>query len=91
MSEANGPAPSTGERSAGDLVKDISELVPQLVSGAVAAWRAALIVGVALLAVSAGAGLAGAGRLPRATPPVSEQAGSNVQADVREIREKAQR
>jgi uncharacterized membrane protein YqjE len=138
VSEANGPAPSTGERSAGDLVTDISVLVPQLVreelrlaqleltrkgkqagagagllagsgliaaygaacliaaviiaiSGAVAAWLAALIVGVALLAVSAAAALTGAGRLRRATPPVPELAVSNVQADVREIREKAQR
>lgn len=61
------------------------------ISGAISAWLAALIAGAALLAVSAGAGLAGAGRLRRATPPVAEQAVSNVQADVREIREKAQR
>jgi hypothetical protein len=61
------------------------------ISGAVAAWLAALIVGVALLAVSAAAALTGAGRLRRATPPVPELAVSNVQADVREIREKAQR
>ena len=38
-------------------------------SGAVAAWLAALIVGVVLLAASAAAALLGKGRLQKATPP----------------------
>jgi hypothetical protein len=58
-------------------------------SGAVAAWLAALIVGVALLAVSAAAALLGKGRLQKATPAVPEQAIGSVKADVEEIRERA--
>jgi uncharacterized membrane protein YqjE len=126
------------ERSAGELVKELSELVPRLVrdelklaqlemtrkgkqagagakmlgvsgivalyavgcllacaiialSGVIAAWLSALIVGVILLAVSAVAALAGRGRLRTATPPVPEEAVSSVQADVREMKEKAHR
>jgi hypothetical protein len=127
---------STDEKSAGELVKEITELVPRLVreeitlaklelaskgkqagigagllggsgiialyavgcllasaiiaiSGVIAAWLSALIVGVALLAVCAVASLIGAGRLKRATPPVPLQAIGSVQADVREVKEKA--
>ena len=58
-------------------------------SGAVAAWLAALIVGVALLAVSAAAALLGKGRLQKVTPAVPEQAIGSVKADVEEIRERA--
>jgi uncharacterized membrane protein YqjE len=58
-------------------------------SGAVAAWLAALIVGVVLLAVSAAAALLGKGRLQKATPAVPEQAIGSVKADVEEIRERA--
>jgi uncharacterized membrane protein YqjE len=61
------------------------------ISGAIAAWLAALIVGLALLAVSGVAALLGAGRLRRAAPPVPEQAVGSVQADVREIKEAAHR
>lgn len=60
-------------------------------SGAVAAWLAALIVGVVLLAVSAAAALLGRGRLQKATPAVPEQAVGSVKADVEEIRERAHR
>ena len=56
------------------------------ISGAIAAWLAALIVGAALLAVAGIAALAGAGRLRRATPPVPQQAMDSVQADIREIK-----
>src|ERR1700733_13554493 len=44
------------------------------ISGVVAAWLAALIVGVTLLAVAGGAVLLGRQRLRRAAPPVPEQA-----------------
>jgi uncharacterized membrane protein YqjE len=57
--------------------------------GAVAAWLAALIVGVVLLAVSAAAALLGKGRLQKATPPLPEQAVGSVKADVEEIKERA--
>ncbi|MGI9004629.1 MAG: phage holin family protein [Streptosporangiaceae bacterium] len=134
MNEPARTASPAADRSVADLVKDLSELIPQLVrdeiklaqleltrkgkqagmgagmfagsglvalygvgcliaavviaiSGAIAAWLAALIVGVALLAVAALAALAGAGRLRRATPPVPEQAMHSVQADIREVRE----
>jgi uncharacterized membrane protein YqjE len=60
-------------------------------SGVVAAWLAALIVGAALLAVSAAAAVAGKGRLRRATPPLPEQAAESVRTDLQEIREKAHR
>ena len=60
-------------------------------SGAVAAWLAALIVGVALLAASAAAALLGKGRLQKATPPLPEQAVGSVKADVEEIKERARR
>jgi hypothetical protein len=58
-------------------------------SGAVTAWLAALIVGVALLAVSAAAALLGKGRLQKATPPVPDQAVGSFKADVEEIKQRA--
>lgn len=61
------------------------------ISGAIAAWLAALIVGIALLVVAGIAALLGRKRLRRATPPVPREAMSNMQADVREIREAAHR
>jgi len=126
------------ERSAGELVKELSELVSRLIrdelklaqlemthkgkqagvgakmlgasglvalyaigcllacviiaiSGVIAAWLSALIIGAALSAVSAVAALAGRGRLRNAAPPVPEEAVSSVQADVREMKEKAHR
>jgi methyl-accepting chemotaxis protein len=60
-------------------------------SGVLAAWLAALIVGAALAAAAAAAALAGKGRLSKAMPAVPEQAIGNVKADVEEIREKAHR
>jgi uncharacterized membrane protein YqjE len=61
------------------------------ISGVVAAWLAALIVGVALLATAAVAGVTGKGRLQKATPPVPEQAVDSVKTDVEEIKERARR
>jgi hypothetical protein len=58
-------------------------------SGAVAAWLAALIVGVALLAVAAAAALMGKGRLQKATPPVPQEAVDSIKTDVEEIKERA--
>jgi Putative Actinobacterial Holin-X, holin superfamily III len=60
-------------------------------SGVVAAWLAALIMGAALLAVAAAAALIGKGRLQRATPPVPQEAVSSVKADVEVIKEGARR
>ena len=60
-------------------------------SHVVARWLAALIVGVALLAVAGVAALMGRGRVQRATPPVPTEAASSVKADVEEIKERARR
>jgi hypothetical protein len=49
-------------------------------------WLAALIIGVLLLLMAGGLGLAGRSRLRRATPPVPEQAMQGVQEDVAAIR-----
>ncbi|HTZ24621.1 MAG TPA: phage holin family protein [Streptosporangiaceae bacterium] len=56
-----------------------------------AAWLAALIVGVALLLVAGMAALAGKGRLSKATPPVPEETIGSVKADVEEIKERTHR
>jgi hypothetical protein len=61
------------------------------ISGVLAAWLAALIVGAVLLAVAGVAALIGKGRLQRAAPPVPEETVSSVKADVEEIRERARR
>ena len=61
------------------------------ISGVMTAWLAALIVGVALLAVAGGAALLGRGRVRKAVPPVPVQAVADVKADVEEVRERAQR
>ena len=61
------------------------------ISGAVAAWLAALIVGAALLAVAAIAALTGKGRLRRGTPPVPSEAVSSIKTDVQQIKERARR
>jgi uncharacterized membrane protein YqjE len=54
-------------------------------------WLAALIVGAALLAISAVAALLGKARLKKAAPLVPEQATASVKADVNQMREKAHR
>jgi uncharacterized membrane protein YqjE len=61
------------------------------ISGVVAAWLAALIVGAALLVVAGAAALVGKGRLQKAVPPLPEEAATSVKADVEEIKERAQR
>jgi len=61
------------------------------ISGAVAAWLAALIVGAALLAGAGVAALMGKGRLQKAAPPVPGQAVGGIKADVEQIRERMSR
>jgi uncharacterized membrane protein YqjE len=130
------PSAATDDRSAGELVKQLSEQVSRLVrdelrlaqvemtskgkragvgigmlggggvialfgfgcllaaaivalAGAVAAWLAALIVGVAVLLAAAAVALAGRKQLSKAAPPVPEQAIDSVKADVAEVKERA--
>jgi uncharacterized membrane protein YqjE len=61
------------------------------ISGAVAAWLAALIVGAALLAVAAAAALLGKGRLQKAAPPLPGQTVTRIKTDVDVIKERARR
>lgn len=61
------------------------------ISGVISAWLAALIVGIALLVVSAIAALIGRARLKRATPAVPQQAVEGAKADVEEVRERMHR
>jgi putative superfamily III holin-X len=61
------------------------------IASVLAAWLAALIVGVALLLVAGAAALLGKGRLSKATPPVPEETIGSVKADVDEIKERAHR
>jgi uncharacterized membrane protein YqjE len=61
------------------------------ISGVLAAWLAALIVGAVLLAVAGVAALIGKGRLQQATPPVPEETVSSVKTDVEQIKERARR
>jgi Putative Actinobacterial Holin-X, holin superfamily III len=60
-------------------------------SGAVAAWLAALIVGAVLMLVAGVLALTGKGRLSKATPPAPEQAIGSVKADIDEIKESVHR
>ena len=55
------------------------------------AWLAALIVGVALLAVAGVLALIGRWELRRGSPPLPEEALDSLKRDVRAIREKVQR
>jgi hypothetical protein len=61
------------------------------IASVLAAWLAALIVGVALLLVAGAAALLGKGRLRKATPPVPEETIGSVKADVDEIKERTHR
>jgi|SRR6266566_3403798 len=60
-------------------------------SGALAAWLAALVIGAALLAVAGAAALLGKSRLHKAVPPVPKEAVQSVQTDVEVIKERARR
>jgi hypothetical protein len=61
------------------------------ISGVLAAWLAALIVGAVLLATAGLVALLGRRCMQNATPPLPEQAVADVKADVEEIRERARR
>jgi uncharacterized membrane protein YqjE len=61
------------------------------ISGVLAAWLAALIVGVALLAAAGVAALLGKSRLQNATPPVPKEAAGSVKTDVAVIKERTRR
>jgi uncharacterized membrane protein YqjE len=61
------------------------------ISGVVAAWLAALIVGTVLLVIAAAAARIGKVRLQKATPPVPEQTVDSVKTDLEEIKERARR
>jgi len=61
------------------------------ISGAVAAWLAALIVGAALLAAAGVAALLGKGRLQKAAPPVPGEAVGGIKTDIEEIKERMRR
>ena len=61
------------------------------ISGVLAAWLSALIVGAALLVVAGAAALVGKGRLQEAAPPVPEVAVDSVKADVEQVKERARR
>jgi uncharacterized membrane protein YqjE len=60
-------------------------------SGAVAAWLAALIVGAVLLVAAGAAALLGKSRLQKATPPVPTETVGSVKTGVEVIKERAQR
>ena len=61
------------------------------ISTGLAGWLAALIVGVALLAVAGTAALLGKGRLQKNAPPVPTEAVDSVKTDVEVIKERARR
>jgi uncharacterized membrane protein YqjE len=61
------------------------------IAGEIRPWLAALIVGLALLAVSGAAVLMGRSRMRRATPPMPEQAVEGTKADVEEVKERMHR
>jgi Putative Actinobacterial Holin-X, holin superfamily III len=61
------------------------------ISGVLAAWLSALIVGAVLLAVAAAAALVGKSRLQKATPPVPQETVHSVKTDIDEIKERARR
>jgi hypothetical protein len=57
---------------------------------AVAAWLAALIVGVALAAIAGVLAMVGKGKVSAATPPVPEEATESVKEDVQWAKARAQ-
>ena len=61
------------------------------ISGMIAAWLSALIVGIALLTVAGIAALIGKSRLQKAIPPVPQEAVHSVKTDIDEIKERTRR
>jgi uncharacterized membrane protein YqjE len=61
------------------------------ISHVLQAWLAALIVGVALLAVAAVVSAVGRSHVRKATPPAPTEAVESVKTDVEEVRERARR
>jgi Putative Actinobacterial Holin-X, holin superfamily III len=61
------------------------------ISGVLAAWLSALIVGVTLLALAGAAALVGKSRLQKVAPPVPAQTVDSVKTDVDEIKQRARR
>jgi Flp pilus assembly protein TadB len=61
------------------------------IAGVISAWLAALIVGVALLAVAAVAALMGKSRLQKAVPPVPEESVARIKTDVDVIKQRTHR
>ena len=98
-----GPA-SARERSAGELVKELTELVPRLVrdelklaqvemtqKGKQMGIGAGAFAGSGVIALYAVGCLLACGRLSKGTPPVPREAMDSVQADVHEVKEKVHR
>ena len=60
-------------------------------SGVIAAWLAALVVGGGLLAIAGIAAVLGKSHLGKATPPTPAEAVDDVKADVQVVKEKVRR
>lgn len=56
-----------------------------------AGWLAAIIVGLVLLALAGGAGIAGIGQVRNATPPLPEQAAQSTKRDIETVKESIHR
>jgi Flp pilus assembly protein TadB len=61
------------------------------ISHAIAAWLAALIVGVALLVIAAIVAAVGRRRMRRASPAIPTEAVDSIKTDVEQIKERARR
>jgi Flp pilus assembly protein TadB len=61
------------------------------ISHAIAAWLAALIVGVALLVIAAIVAAVGRSRMRRASPAMPTEAVDSIKTDVEQIKERARR
>jgi uncharacterized membrane protein YqjE len=61
------------------------------ISHAIAAWLAALIVGVALLVIAGIVAAVGRGRMRRASPAMPTEAVDSIKTDVEQIKERARR
>jgi hypothetical protein len=83
-------APPARERSAGELVKLMSEQVSVLVRDELKLAQIEM-VRKGKQAVAGIAALTGKGRLQKAAPPVPEEAVSSAKTDVEEIKERVRR